>query len=396
MDACELIENEVGILVRNLNNVKRNLEVEIDKQIAAIEKLQRDIARNSVEERPDISRDDSDLVRNILTGVNKTVSKISKDHKECKMSVWKIGKAIDDSFLPGIDIFPGYNSDESLGQDTEKLISVVLEYFARDGRLDVCRDLVNESGIAIDCQENETGTVVELNKAVEALKSRDVGPALTWVTNNRENLIKLKNTTQISLELKIHRLKFLDILMNGDRIEGLKYARKNFPSLISDQKPGVLSLMGAIMYSGSALLESPYCHLAGPTEWQDTADLLLKSACSMLGMSMESPLLVAVNAGCMALPDIILTKQIMQKSGQEKVPVDVELSEEFSFHSVFVCPVLKQQVSENIHPYKLVCGHVISRIALAKLVKPGLRVSKLKCPSCRHDQNPAKARQVFF
>jgi len=394
MDACELIENEVGKHVRNLNNVRKNLEVEIDKQIDAIEKLQRDIARNSVEERPDISRDDSDLVRNVLTGVNKTVSKISKDHKECKMSVWKIGKAIDDSFLSGIDIFPGYNSDELLGQDTEKLISVILEHFARDGRLDICRDLVNESGI--DCQEDEIGAVVELNKAVEALKSLDVGPALTWVTNNRDNLKKIKNTTQISLELKIHRLKFLDILMNGDRVEGLNYARKNFPSLISDQEPGVLSLMGAIMYSGSALQESPYCHLAGPTEWQDTADLLLKSACSILGMSMESPLLIAVNAGCMALPDIILTNQIMQKSGQEKVPVDVELSEEFSFHSVFVCPVLKQQVSENNHPYKLVCGHVISRIALAKLLKPGLEVYKLKCPSCRHYQNPAKARRVFF
>jgi len=390
MDACELIENEVDIVVRKLNNVRKNLEVEIDQQIAAIGKLQRDIAENGEEKGPDISRTEGDVVRNMLLEVNRTVSAISKDHKDCKISVWKIGKAIDDSFLSGIDVY--YNSDKLLSQDTDNLINVILEHLARDWRLDICRTLVKESGFG--WEENKIETFVELEKVVEALKSRDVGPALNWVTKNKDNL-KKRDTKENSLELKLHRLKFLDILTHGDRKEGLNYARKNFPSMTSGQEKGVASMMGAIMYSGSALLESPYCHLAGPTEWQDTADLLLRYACSMLGVSMKSPLLVAVNAGCKALPDIILTKQVLQQSGQVKVPVDVELSEEFSFHSVFVCPVLRQQVSENNNPYKLVCGHVISRIALAKLVKPGL-VSKLKCPSCRYDQNPAKARQVFF
>ena len=390
MDAFKLIENEVDTFVEKISYVERNLAIGIDHQIAVIEKLQRDIVGNNDEGGPYMSSAESDMVKKAMCEMIKTVSEVVKGHKECRMLLWKIGKAVDKSFLPGsISFFPGYSSDE-----LSSLLDIVLEHLARDGRLDICRSLVKESGI-----ESEFEAYVELNKVVEALKARDVGPALDWVIKNRDNLdsgCEKRNTEQISLELRLHRLKFLDILKHGDRQEGIKYAQKNFPFLISDQETGVLSLMGAIMYSGSALEKSPYGYLTESPEWEDTADLLLRSACSLLGVSIESPLLAAVNAGCLALPDMILSRQILQKSGQEKVPVDVELSEEFSFHSVFVCPVLRQQVSENNHPMKLECGHVISRIALAKLVKPGLRVSKLKCPSCRRDQNPAKARRIFF
>ena len=60
--------------------------------------------------------------------------------------------------------------------------------------------------------------------------------------------------------------------------------------------------MGAVMYSGPGLEQSPYAHLLSPANWQETADLFLRDACALLGLSMESPLTVAVTAGCKALP----------------------------------------------------------------------------------------------
>lgn len=46
----------------------------------------------------------------------------------------------------------------------------------------------------------------------------------------------------------------------------------------------------------------------------------------------------------------------------------MELGEEGGgYHSVFACPILRQQASEQNPPMRLLCGHVISRDALNKL-----------------------------
>ena len=71
--------------------------------------------------------------------------------------------------------------------------------------------------------------------------------------------------------------------------------------------------MGAVMYSGPGLEQSPYSHLLSPANWQETADLFLRDACALLGLSMESPLTVAVTAGCKALPAHLNNKRVMQQ-----------------------------------------------------------------------------------
>lgn len=47
--------------------------------------------------------------------------------------------------------------------------------------------------------------------------------------------------------------------------------------------------------------------------------------------------------------------------------IEIDLGKQSRYHSVFACPILRQQSTENNPPMKLVCGHVISRDALNKL-----------------------------
>jgi hypothetical protein len=56
------VEKEVERVVTKLNTLKSNMEVGIDEQIAAIERLQRDLAEES-ESGPTISSDQMDMVR---------------------------------------------------------------------------------------------------------------------------------------------------------------------------------------------------------------------------------------------------------------------------------------------------------------------------------------------
>jgi hypothetical protein len=44
--------------------------------------------------------------------------------------------------------------------------------------------------------------------------------------------------------------------------------------------------------------------------WHEIADLFAKDACALMGLSIESPLAVAVNAGCHALPALLNIKQV--------------------------------------------------------------------------------------
>lgn len=402
------VEKEVERVGTKLNNMKGNMEVGIDEQIAAIEKLQRDLAEES-ESGPNISSDQMDMVRQVSREVNKSVTSIATEHRDLHSSVSKVGKAIDRNFVSDFDSTS--REDVFSGPSKEHLLTeVILQHLCREGRLNISDALTRESGITEYQAQQEP--FLELNQILEALKAHDLGPALDWVAKNRDAL-NMWGTTLLfsqvggrqsvqqksSLELRLHKLKFVDLLKKGSKMEAIKYARQNFPSFVYGQEREVQSLMGAVMYSGSALEQSPYGHLLSPTQWQETADLFLRDACALLGLSMESPLTVAVNAGCVALPALLNIKQVMQQrqvsavwNAKDELPIEIELGGDCRYHSVFACPILRQQVSDNNPPMKLVCGHVISRDALAKLAQG----HKLKCPYCPHEQNPADARQIFF
>ena len=47
--------------------------------------------------------------------------------------------------------------------------------------------------------------------------------------------------------------------------------------------------------------------------------------------------------------------------------IEIDLGKDCRFHSIFACPILRQQSSESNPPVRLTCGHVISRDALNKL-----------------------------
>ena len=79
-------------------------------------------------------------------------------------------------------------------------------------------------------------------------------------------------------------------------------------------------------------------------------------------------------------------------NAKEELPIEIDLGERSRFHSLFACPILRQQTNAGNPPFRLMCGHVISRDAMNKLTAG----HKLKCPYCPVEQDPAQARRVTF
>ena len=56
--------------------------------------------------------------------------------------------------------------------------------------------------------------------------------------------------------------------------------------------------------------------------------------------------------------------------------VEISLGDDCQYHSIFACPILRQQSTNSNHPVRLVCGHCISKDALTKLATANKYVSE--------------------
>ncbi|CAB4255054.1 similar to Saccharomyces cerevisiae YDR255C RMD5 Conserved protein [Maudiozyma barnettii] len=122
--------------------------------------------------------------------------------------------------------------------------------------------------------------------------------------------------------------------------------------------------------------------------------------CSLHNLPNESPLSLVIMSG-------ILSSQFFMKYAQIKssahigwttsneLPFDVDLPSSLThFHPVFICPVLKEETTDENPPYSLACHHVISKKALDKLSKNG--TVSFKCPYCPVQSTISKTELVRF
>jgi len=411
MEACQAVEREVERVLSKFTGLRRTLEGGVGEQLAALTALQQQLEEG--EEGGGMTEQQLAAARATLAAVSGGVARIASEHRDLHCSVSKVGKAIDRNFVNDWDCTS--REDVFRGETRAGLLTeVVLQHLYREGRLEISETLSRESGVTqYQCQDIRQ-PFIELNRILASLQERELGPALAWVQANREAL-NLRGTSLLfsraepggrqavrqnnGLELRLHKLKFVELLRAGERLAAVRYARQHFPTFVSGQEREVQSLMGAVMYSGPGLEQSPYSHLLSPANWQETADLFLRDACALLGLSMESPLTVAVTAGCKALPALLNIKQVMQQrqvsavwNAKDELPIEIELGGDCRYHSVFACPILRQQTADTNPPMKLVCGHVISKDALVKLTQG----HKLKCPYCPLEQSPGDARPLYF
>jgi len=123
-----------------------------------------------------------------------------------------------------------------------------------------------------------------------------------------------------------------------------------------------------------------------------------------MGLTPNSPLITTLLASNIALPAIVRYVSVLSRSAQfledassVMAPSCIELGREHQFHSVFVCPVSKDQGTHDNPPVLLKCGHVISHSAMNKMLRSRLnRAGRIKCPTCPKEQNPSEVVTLYF
>ena len=293
------------------------------------------------------------------------------------------------------------------------------------------QDFADPDAMAMDLEDlqagaDEDGEVLEKGQLqrkfaemyhiLDALRNHhNLGPAIAWSVEHSSELEHRGS----NLEFELSRLKFVELYTSSDGNDGMReesdfdsdsyefsgalhaldYARTVFPSLNTRYTHSASPLLGSLAFS-PALSLSPYHPLFNSQQhlWDEVSASFTREFCGMLGLSSHSPLHTAVTAGGIALPILEKVERVMAQSrGQwtsvNELPVETPLPPGYLFHSIFVCPVSKEQATDANPPMLLPCGHVIAKESLEMHAR-GKR--SVKCPYCPGESQPREARRVYI
>ncbi|KAJ0260708.1 hypothetical protein HA466_0039740 [Hirschfeldia incana] len=317
------------------------------------------------------------------------INQLQESQKEWNTSLTKFEKLLGKS-----DMFPA--SSRSIDLDHQLVDKMLVEYLYRHGLFEVGDRLVKEAQVEVDDQLSEAiGRSLEIHRITEPLKQKDIEPAMQWISENRE---KLKEHGS-KLELELVSLKYLEMLRQGKRSDALRFARAHFPKFATPHSEKIRRLIVALLWV-SNLENYPHGEELFSLGWDKTSKELTKQYYHLHDQPSSSPLAVLLSAGVQSLPRILKLVRVMGLEKEEweemkQLPVDLELRDEFRFHSVFVCPVSREQSDEYNPPMMLPCRHVLCKQTVSRLSQ-SCSTRRFKCPYCTAHTTAAACRQLYL
>ncbi|GFZ49011.1 hypothetical protein JCM24511_06760 [Saitozyma sp. JCM 24511] len=329
--------------------------------------------------------------RVVITDLQKSVVKAKKD-VEKGLKAWyaglgNVGKAVEKAFPPNLaTISSAYNDPPLFSEPAAKdaLDRIVMDSLGRRGLWEAVSAMQDETGLTYDGEKRVLSE--ELHRIIQEIESGDVSSALEWCSANAAYLQSPPHPSPLPYHL--HRSVFLRIASPTD---ALAYARVHLMPYLPSQP--VLQLITSCLYRPGS---SPYMHDTSPLVVMFRAEY-----CRRHGLAKDEPLEVVVDLGSRggALNVIEKARRVMGdrlgnvRSWQE-LPMEVPLPPSRRYHSVFVCPVSKEQATDANPPKMLTCGHVIAQESFTRLLKGGRRSAK--CPYCPMETSQQAAQRLYF
>ncbi|KAJ2728700.1 hypothetical protein IW152_005888 [Coemansia sp. BCRC 34962] len=379
-------------LVRDCEKLSKHQAAATNKALSAIEATIRAL---------EAAQADGTKLSKAHSQSKQTQDATTEQLKELGANIAKYGKHVERTFKLDLGVIAESRAFENKARELGQAIQL---HFLRSGEFGLARSFTAEDLSLLDMDETAWERFEAMNALVEQIRQppHRLEPALEWAQQNRDGLEGLG----LGVEFALHRLRFLQLVEAGASAEALGYARRWFPlsHTSSERLDEITHLMGVFMYS-RRLHSSPYAGLFAEGRWAEGAHEVAAAFCALQGFAAASPLAVSVAAGARALAVVskvssILRDRRVEWSQQDELAVEVALPDTMRFHSVFACPVSKEQASKDNPPMALPCGHVICKASLDKLargVRPGAVASgRFKCPYCPGMATAGEAERVYF
>lgn len=311
---------------------------------------------------------------------------LASDQKAVGGALTRLGRAIDSSTARGLSALCA----PDVRLRAERVNESVSAHLFREGLFELGRAFSEEANVTVD--EGNVRTFKRLDLILKAFRDGDLRPALQWSVENRERMKK----SESDLEIRLHRLAYLRLLQGGRVEEALRYAREHF-STYPQHEEAIGKLMTCILFAAD-LRKSPYAALVSDDHRNDIERALIREYCKAVGKGPESSLVTIVRCGAKAIPNLLKAARVApnwkELGSEEVLPVEVDVGRECQFHSIFTCPVSREETTGgNNVPMILPCGHVLSKHSISRLPRGPQR---FKCPYCPREQIERDCVEVRF
>ena len=295
-----------------------------------------------------------------------------------------------------------------------------------------------------------TADHAELQSILHAIDSHDLDKLFSWIDRNREAMMSASKAGLAlpesqgqpfydigeDLEYNARAVACGALLTQGDAMGALGLIRKitlqsNFERdegvSFSGDEIEVRNLLGACAYAtgpgalqGSAFADTDAFTSENGSWRVSLSNGFINTFWASKNKPEQSPLLVTVNAGCIAIPSLVKLSKALSVKGEtlddfrvhvtsfKQLPVDLSLPDEFNFLSTFACPVARDAISSDPtsedYPLLLPCGLILSLNSITKMgtqrvVSPrglSLPLGNFKCPYCPEIYTPDQCKRVYF
>lgn len=377
------------------------------------------------------------LENNVLCAEQKEkLAGLSGGWKKSHVLISRFGKSFDKS--PKIDLFETLpakdvtksNREVNNFEEEMAILEAIIQHYYREGVFEVgdaiAAELTNmgvESHILDKISDMKTPFLEMHNLLVALGKKRDIAPAIQWA----EEKDTILGAVGVRLRFQLHCLKIISLIRDLPNFKSntkeksdllpttgctlldiINYARHYLEPFYETFPRDIETLMGALAFA-PGLETSAYSSLLVDDLWGEAEDALVSAYCGSLGLANQSPLRLVHSVGIYSWPKISRVLSLMRsrpgvaaewcESGTlencSELPVEIDVGRDNRFHSVFVCPVLRHQTTEENPPSMLSCGHVISKEALTRLSKGNTNL-RIKCPYCPAETTASQSLILHF
>lgn len=257
--------------------------------------------------------------------------------------------------------------------DEEIIKKIIGEYFFRNGYFKTGQIFEKEEKLVIDKDQ-----FINLNELLKSIDKKDFELLYKWSSENDKEL-----------EEQIYELNFIELLKQGNIKNCLEFSKK-----LKNHK-NFKHFMGSIIYIHK-LQDSPYSFMLKEDKWKSLKQDLIRLYFKKIGKSSNCHLKTCLSCGIISFPSILkyVSKDfdLIHVNHMSQLPIELDLSNQFIFQSIFTCPVSKEISTKDNPPFALLCGHVISKTSIEKLVRGNRSI--FKCPYCPTENTKSKCTEI--
>ncbi|GKV28554.1 hypothetical protein SLEP1_g37588 [Rubroshorea leprosula] len=217
----------------------------------------------------------------------------------------------------------------------------------------------------------------EAKKVIDALRNKEVAPALAWCAENKSRLKKSKSKFEFQLRLQ----EFIELVRAENNLHAISYARKHLAPWGATHMKELQRVMATLAFKSNTEC-TKYKVLFEPKQWDFLVDQFKQEFCRLYGMTLEPLLNIYLQAGLSALKtpycyeaDCTKEDPLSQESFR-KLASPLPFSKQH--HSKLVCYITKELMDTENPPQVLPNGYVYSLKALEEMAKKNS--GKITCP----------------